>query len=624
MVRRGSKRTAKKVRNISKNVKRTPKNAKKTPKNVKRTPKNAKKTLRKAKALKKTKVVKKAKRKARAVKKQVKKEVKKTNHKTLTLEGQIVDVISKKIFPGKITFEAGKITNIEKLPSAPDHFILPGLVDSLVRIESSLLVPSRFAQAVAPHGTVATISDPRCIANVLGVKGINYMIREAKKTPLKMFFTAPSCVPATKFETSGATLNPDDIEMLLKVPSIVALGSMMQVQALLSKDKTVLAKIKAAKQNKKPVDGHCPGLSGDELKKYYAAGISTDHTSRSVSEAAEKARLGMKILIQEGCSLRMLEELLPVAKNARVTSMMCTNDLCNPGEGHIDLLLKKAVALGLDPLRAIQMVSLNPVRHYKLPVGLLQRNDPADCVIVNNLSEFNVLESWIDGKQVVRQGRILFTCKQETLHNSMKGDDKSASDFQIRNYSNKERQIVRVIRARDGQPDTMELHASLPVDHSLVLSEPAKDVLKIAVVERYGKNRLGLGFVNGFGLKQGAIASSIGHDSHNIIVVGATDEAMAKAVNELRKTGGGMSVYNQKVVARLSLPVAGLMSTKTPSQVQQEIQNLHEEARKLGCVMNMPFLTLSYMSMLLSPSIKLSDKGVFSTGSGFKSLFVEL
>ena len=591
--------------------------------------KAAKKKISKKKALKK-KRVKKAIKKKTTEKRVVKKKVAKAPVKAakdIILEGNIVDVTNRKIFPGRVAIKDGKIISIEKTQEIYDRFLLPGLVDAHIHIESTTLVPSRFAQTVAPHGTVATVSDPHEIANVLGVRGINYMIREAKKTPLKIYYTAPSCVPTTEFETAGAKLTADDIDMLLKVPRIVALGEMMNYPGVINKDKDVLAKIKVARQNKKPIDGHCPSLTGEDLKKYVAAGISTEHECSDAQEAAEKARLSMKIMIKESSAKKYMEKLVSVARNPRVTCFL-VSDYKDPDdlvEGHMDLLLRKIVRLGIDPMRAVQMATINPVEHYHLGVGLLRKDDPADIVVIDNLDDFKVLETWIDGKLVAKAGRSLFNVKPESLANSMKLDDKSASDFKIKNYSSNERQIVRVIRADPDELITQQLHASLPVRDNEVLPEPGKDVLKIAVVERYGKNRIGLGFVNGFGLKQGAIASSMAHDSHNIIVVGTNDDDMAKAVNEIKKMGGGSIVVNdKKILAKIALPVAGLMSTKTGLQMSQEVEKLREEVRKLGCVMPHPFMTLSFMALLVIPKLKISDRGLFD-GENFKftSLFVE-
>lgn len=586
--------------------------------------KSVKKSSKKKKVVKKKKVAKKKATKKKVAKKPAKRPSKK---KEVTIEGNVVDVLTKKIIPGIVTIKDGKVFSIEKTNKDYEQFVLPGFVDAHIHIESSHLTPSRFAQAIAPHGTVATVSDPHEIANVLGVKGINYMMREAKKTPIKIKYTAPSCVPTTCFETAGAKLSADDIDMLLKVPDIVALGEMMNYPGVLSRDKDTLAKIKVAKQNKKPVDGHCPELSGDNLKKYFNAGITTEHECKTAQEAAEKARLGMKIMIREGTSSKDMAELVSVAKNPRSTCFLVSDERVAEDliHGHIDLLLRKIVSLGLDPMRALQMVTVNPVKHYKLNVGLLQQDDPADLVVVDNMNDFNVKETWVDGKVIAKNGRCLFNVKPEQLSNSIKTDDKSPSDFQIRNYSSKERQIVRVIKADNTSLVTQALHASIPIENNEVIPETDKDVLKIAVVERYGKNKMGLGFVNGFGLRYGAIASSVAHDSHNIVVVGTDDGDMSKAVNELKKMGGGMIVVrDKKVLARMALPVAGLMSAKTPSQVAQDMNKLHEEAKRLGCLLTRPFTTLSYMSLLVIPKLKLSDKGLFNSENGeFTDLFVE-
>ncbi len=541
----------------------------------------------------------------------------------MKIGGNVVDVLNDQVFPAEVEFDKGKIKKVVPVSNNFDVFILPGFVDAHIHIESSLLTPSKFAEAVVPHGTVAVVSDPHEIANVLGIKGIDFMIKDSKKSPLKAFFTAPSCVPATPFETSGAVLDSNAITKLLKKKEVVALGEMMNFPGVIHDDKEVFAKIEAARNLNKPIDGHCPMLKGDDLKKYVAAGISTDHECTSFEEAKEKAELGMKIMIREGSSAKNLEDLLSIAKNEKYTCFLVSDDK-HPDdlfEGHINLMLKKLVSLGVDPIHAVRMATLNPVQHYNLKVGLLRRGDDADFIVVNDLEDFFVLETWIKGVKVAESGKALFHSPPAEPVNVFDFHDKFASDFRLRSL--KPFQRVKVIGVVENQIITKELSAELNVRDNIVESDIAIDVLKMAVVERYGHNNMAVGFVKGFSLFDGAIASSVAHDSHNVVVVGTNDNDIAFAVNYLKKIGGGfVVVYEGKVVAELKLPVAGLMSYENAEKVAEALEKVNNEARFMGCKLKAPFMTLSFLSLLVK--LKISDKGLFDVEKfNFTNIFIE-
>ncbi len=543
----------------------------------------------------------------------------------MKINGNLVDVHNRQIFPAEVEVAKGKIKKITPVAKSFDVFILPGLVDAHIHIESSLLTPSRFAEAVAPHGTVAVVSDPHEIANVLGIKGVEFMIEDAKKVPLKIFFTAPSCVPATSFETSGAVLDSKAVAKLLRRKSVVALGEVMNFPGVVNNDAEVMAKIEAAKRLKKPIDGHCPLLSGDALKKYIASGISTDHECTSFDEAKEKAELGMRIMIREGSSAKNLEDLLSIAKNEKYTCFLVSDDkhprdLC---EGHVNLMLKKLVSLGVEPVHAVCMATLNPVQHYNLDVGLLRMGDDADFVIVDSLKDFNVLQTWVKGVKVAENGSSLFDSPPVEPVNVFDFIDKFASDFRLKSL--KPFQRVKVIGVVENQIFTKELTTELNVKDNIVQNDLSIDIAKISVVERYGHNRISVAFVKGFSLFDGAIASSVAHDSHNVVVVGTNDNDMAVAANYLKKVGGGFAVvYEGKVLADLKLPIAGLMSDQTAGKVAENLDKINNEARLMGCKLKAPFMTLSFLTLLVIPKLKLSDRGLFDGEKfNFTSLFVD-
>ncbi len=536
----------------------------------------------------------------------------------LELKGNIVDVFENRIYAGKIRIQDGKIKHIKETDESCGTYLLPGFIDAHIHIDSSMLCPQRFAEAVVVHGTTAVVTDPHEIANVMGLSGIEYMIKDAGKVPLNVFFTAPSCVPATPFETTGAVLGGREIESLLSRPEIVALGEMMNVYGVINESEDVMAKIHAAKKAGKPVDGHAPLLSGSDLRKYINAGISTDHECTSLKEAREKAELGMKVMLREGSASKDLEALAPLAKE--FDNCMLVSDDKDPKElqeGHLNTTLAKAVRLGIDPIRAVAMVTINPAKHYNLERGVLDIDMPADIVEVNNLEEFKVMRVYIDGKLAAKAGRIEFEPVPMGVLNSIKVPKRTADDFNVKLSSSKDSGDlnVRVIEIIPNNIITKERIEPMTPVNGILQAEPDRDILKLAVVNRYQPQDVSKGFIKGLGMKKGAIASSVAHDSHNIIVAGVSDSACAKAVNTVIANQGGFVVVDDRstIMGELELPIGGLMSTKQANEVAQSLQVLHEQIKELGCDLASPLSTLSFMSLQVIPELKLSDKGLFDS-----------
>lgn len=530
------------------------------------------------------------------------------------LKGNLLNIFTEEIYPAEVEIQDGKIKCIREINGEFKNYILPGFIDSHIHVESSMLTPSRFAEAVVPHGTTAVVADPHEIANVLGITGINYMMRDASTVPLRFFSTAPSCVPATPFETSGAVLGPVEIDELLRMDDMVALGEMMNFPGVIGEDPTVMEKIKLAHKHFKPVDGHAPLLSGADLCKYIAAGISTDHECSRLEEAREKKKLGMKIMIREGSSARNLEELWSVGGDFLVSDDRHPGDLL---EGHLDQTLQKAVQLGIDPVEAIRMVTVNPASHYQLDTGVISPGKRADMVLVDDLEKFKVKKVLINGELVAQEGKVLFKVQPTPIENTFQLSDTKPSDFEIyaniSNATNKAK--VRVIKVIKGQLLTEESEAALKIENNILKPDLGGDILKIAVVERYGSNNIFNAFVNGFGLKEGAIASSVAHDSHNIIVVGTNSQDMAVAVNTLKKNRGGLVAVRDDEVHSLKLPIAGLMSTMNARDVSDQLTQLHEVVEDMGSNLTSPFMTMSFMALLVIPKLKISDKGLFDVES---------
>jgi adenine deaminase len=539
----------------------------------------------------------------------------------MKLQGQIVDVPNKRIFKGEITISNGKILSIEEKPHNVAHYILPGFVDSHIHIESSMLVPSEFARLAVMHGTVATVSDPHEIANVLGIKGVEFMIENGKKVPFKFNFGAPSCVPATNFESAGAVIDSEGIRKLLENPDINYLAEMMNYPGVLFDDDEVMKKIAWAKHYNKPVDGHAPGLRGVNITKYINAGISTDHECFTYDEGLEKLQKGMKVLIREGSAAKNFEALVDLIPKHFENMMFCSDDK-HPDDlllHHINNLCARAVAKGIDVFQVLQMACINPVKHYNLDVGLLRVGDPADCIIVNDLKQFKTIQTYIDGNLVFDNGKSLISPVTFNNLNNFNTDKKVVSDFKFESSTKQ----IRVIEALEGQLVTNELILDSLIENGNLVSNTKKDILKITVVNRYKNDKPSIAFIKNFGIKEGAIASSVGHDSHNIIAVGASDENICKAVNLLIENKGGIcavSNYEEKVVP---LPVAGIMSDKDGQTIGKHYAELDKMAKQLGSKLNAPYMTLSFMALLVIPSLKLSDKGLFN-GSAFKFTSLEV
>lgn len=529
------------------------------------------------------------------------------------LKGNLLNFSTGESYPAEILLKDGLIKCVKQVKdsksSQKENFkdiILPGFIDSHLHIESTMLTPSRFAEAVVPHGTTSVVADPHEIANVLGTPGIEYMMDDAATVPLNVFFTAPSCVPATPFETSGAVINSKEIDKLLKKEEIVALGEMMNFPGVLNDDEEVLCKLNSAKRYKKPIDGHAPLLSGEELCKYIAAGISTDHECTTPEEVFEKRKMGMKVMLRQGSSARNLKDLIPAGGEFIVSDDKHPEDLI---KGHVDQMIREAIGYGLDPLKAVKMVTINPAEHYNLNKGYIGPGKDADLVVVDNLENLNVKKVFISGKLVARDNKPVFQVKPVETANSFKVKNKTPSKFEIK--SNNQKETVRVIKVTEGQLTTGESEAVLKVKNSLVQPDVENDILKISVVERYGHNRVSNGFIHGFKLKKGAIASSIAHDSHNIIVVGTRGQEMANAVNKLIENHGGLVITSNKQYNSLKFPVAGLMSNEPACHVASNLRVLQEKVKELGCKLDSPFMTLSFMALLVIPKLKISDQGLF-------------
>ncbi len=522
------------------------------------------------------------------------------------IKGNFVNVFTEEIYPAELRVKNGEINFLKEIEGNFSGYILPGFIDSHIHIESSMLTPSRFAEAVVPHGTTAIIADPHEIANVMGIAGIEYMMEDSSHTPLQVFFTAPSCVPATNFETSGANLGPKEIKELMSDDQVVALGEMMNFPGVIGKDPITMEKIQIAQSYQKPVDGHAPLISGTDLWEYVAAGISTDHECTQISEAMEKKRLGMKIMIREGSSARNLEDLISVHGEFLVSDDKHPEDLL---KGHMDQILKKAVAMGVDPLEALKMVTLNPSKHYALNCGTLAPGTRADMVLVDDLDEFKVRKVWIGGEVVAEEGKPFFKVDPLPLKSTFSVSPLQSLDFEIK--STMKTGTVRVIDLVEDQLITSESEAVLRVLDGNLQADMENDILKIAVVERYGHNHVANGFVKGFNLKNGAIASSVAHDSHNIIIVGTDSQQMAEAANLLVSSKGGLVAVSNGKQCSLKLPVAGLMSTMNVEKVSSQLNNLHEMVKSMGSNLQSPFMTLSFMGLLVIPKLKISDKGLF-------------
>jgi adenine deaminase len=527
---------------------------------------------------------------------------------------RLVDIPNRNIYPAKVSFGNGLIYSIEKiedknLDALP--FLTPGFVDAHVHIESSMLVPSEFAKIAVRHGSVGTVSDPHEIANVCGMTGVEYMIENGNTVPFKFNFGAPSCVPATIFETAGAEINLKDIEQLLAREDIKYLTEMMNFPGVLMEDKMVMAKISVAKAAGKPIDGHAPGLRGEDAGKYISAGISTDHECFTYEEALDKLQQGMKILIREGSAAKNFDALINLLNDYPNEIMFCSDDMHPDSlvEGHLNQLCARAVKKGIDVFNVLKAACINPVKHYQLNIGLLNIGEPADFILLKDLKDFKVLATYIDGELVAKDSVSLIKTEKAPIINHFTCKEKEIKDFAYPAPSHLE--LIPVIEAIDGQLITHQLMEKINPQDGLLHADVERDILKIAVVNRYHNAPIAIAFIKNFGLKEGAIASSVAHDSHNIVVVGVDDESICKAVNALIKATGGISCIGKNEELILPLPVAGLMTNENGDEVARKYTAIDLQSKKQGATLSSPFMTLSFMALLVIPKLKLSDLGLF-------------
>jgi len=528
--------------------------------------------------------------------------------------GNVVDIRGRRIYAAEVTFLDGRIAAIKPVDEKPDNFLLPGFIDAHVHVESSMLVPSEFARAAVTHGTVATVSDPHEIGNVLGVAGVGYMLANASASPFKFYFGAPSCVPATTFETAGATITVEEVKKLLADPRILYLSEMMNFPGILHGDPECLAKVAAAQELGKPVDGHAPGLRGEEAKRYIAAGITTDHECFTKEEALDKIAAGCKISIREGSAARNFDALYTLIGEYPRQTMLCSDDK-HPDEllvSHINGLVRRAVEKNIDVFDALQAACLNPIDHYRLNVGQLQVGDPADFIEVDSLKDFKVSRTWIDGQLVAENGVTKIPRIEPAVVNNFTASTVEPTELQVK----AEGQTLQVIEALDGQLITNSLSLSPKVIDGQVVSDTNRDILKLVVMNRYTKAPPAIAFIKNFGLQLGAMASSVAHDSHNVIAVGTNDGDLAAAINAVMAAGGGLSTVcaTENVKLVLPLPVAGLMATGTCAEVAEAYQKLDKAVKSWGSPLRAPYMTLSFMALLVIPALKLSDLGLFDGG----------
>ena len=539
------------------------------------------------------------------------------------IKGNVVDIFNKRIYAANVIVKNSVITSIEAIDEKVEHYILPGFIDAHVHIESSMLVPSEFARLAVVHGTVATVSDPHEIANVCGLEGVEFMINNGKQVNFKFNFGAPSCVPATVFETAGASLNSDDVLSLLERDEIKYLSEMMNFPGVLYKDDEVMKKIASAHQLNKPVDGHAPGLRGETAKQYIDAGISTDHECFTADEALDKLNYGMKIIIREGSAAKNFEALIGLM-NVHYEMMMFCSDDKHPDSlliGHINQLCARAVAKGIDIFKILQVACINPIHHYKLDVGMLRVGDVADFIVAEDLIHFNINQTFINGELVAENGKSFINSKQVKPINQFNCNEIKISDLQF-NFTDFPNDQIAVIEALDGQLITnrVDVDRNLLQKNNVLESNVELDVLKMVVINRYNNAPIAKAFIKNFGLKKGALASTVAHDSHNIVAVGVDDESLLQAINTVIKCKGGVAASDKNLTKIVPLPIAGLMSANDGYEVAQlytEIDNMSKN--ELGSTLLSPFMTLSFMALLVIPHLKLSDKGLFD-GDSFKFL----
>ena len=538
-----------------------------------------------------------------------------------TYSGNIVDLVKNRIFKGEIRVQDGRIAKITEKDNVPDQYIAPGLVDAHVHIESSMLLPSEFSREAVKHGTVAVVSDPHEIANVLGMQGVQFMIDNSKKVLFKFSFGAPSSVPVTEFETSGAMIGAKEVGQLLANSDIGYLSEMANYPGVINDDQQVHQKISAAIKAGKPIDGHVPGIKGKDLEKYIKAGILTDHECFSLDEALEKLSLGMKILIREGSAAKNFDTLHSLIKTHPADLMFCSDDL-HPDDlvkGHINLFVKRAMKKGYDLLSVLRICSYNPIKHYKLPVGLLQEGDPADFIIFNNPKQFDIKQVVINGIAVAENGKSLIDSVNEKPINVFEAGKISSADIELQALSKN----IRVIDIIPGELITGQSQVPANIMEGKVLSDIKNDVLKLVMLNRYKPAKPSIAFIRGSGLKKGAIASSVVHDSHNIIAMGVDDRDIVDAINAVIDARGGISASSNGNTSTLPLPFAGLMDNRPAAEMALEYKRLDAKAKEMGSTLKAPFMTLSFMGLLVIPELKLSDMGLFDVQKfEFTNLFV--
>lgn len=525
------------------------------------------------------------------------------------ITGQLVDIEARRIVPSRITVKDGRISAIEETSLADKVYIMPGFIDAHVHVESSMLIPSEFARLAVLHGTVATISDPHEIANVLGESGVEFMIANGRQVPFHFFFGAPSCVPATAFETAGARINSEGVGRILKRPEVLYLSEMMDFPGVLTGDLEVIQKIAHAKRLGKPVDGHAPGLHGDAAKQYIAAGISTDHECFTAEEARFKLEQGMHVQIREGSAAKNFEALIDLLHDWDHRMMLCSDDKHPDSlvEGHINDLCARAVSRGIDVFKVLRAACLNPISHYALPIGRLRQGDPADFIVVEDLESFRVKQTFINGLVVAEEGRSLIERVTASTPNHFNCGKKSTDAFVL----NEQAEDLLVIEALDGQLITRKQWVAPTIANGRCVADTAKDLLKITVVNRYADAPPSVGWITGSGLKRGAIAGSVAHDSHNIVAIGTNDDDLCRAVNLVIEHRGGISLCDGPHERVLPLPVAGIMSDADAWTVADAYAALDREAKALGSTLSAPYMTLSFMALLVIPHLKLSDLGLF-------------
>jgi adenine deaminase len=532
-----------------------------------------------------------------------------------SVSGRIVDVVNRRIFSGRIYVNAlGHIEKIAEEDNVEERYLMPGFVDSHVHVESSMLMPSEFARAAVRSGAVAAMCDPHEIANVLGIDGLNYFMDNGRRSGFRFFFGAPSCVPATGVDTAGAIIDAAEVRRLIRRDDIWFLGEMMNFPGVVSGDMEVISKIDSARIALKPIDGHAPGLSGAALETYVRAGISTDHECFDLHEAEEKLSLGMKIQIREGSAAKNLNALLPLVDRYPEAVMLCTDDM-HPDDlldGYMATTVRKALAGGTDFFNVMRAVSLNPVAHYNVPVGLLRTGDHADFIITDSIGQnFNVLKTYIAGKEVFDSSENAVRMPRPGIvpKNNFRARKYSAEDIRVEARG----KMIKVIGLTDGEIVTRSLVESATIIDGFAVASPEKDILKIAVINRYrDKAKPATGFIKGFGLKQGALCTTVAHDSHNIIAVGIDDESIIRAVNAVVETSGGIAVYDGKDVDILPLPVAGILCAGNAEQTAASYKRLQNKAKAAGATLSSPFMALAFMALVVIPHLKLHDRGLFN------------